>query len=437
MPRKNAPYIFASENLAKDYENLESLLYGWVWNNVSIVVGSLPSETAHQRIQDINTLNLQLVGDNPASLLPLTILSPSDLSNKRPDGSIWIVYRTPNLRAQRFYTVQPLQLNLVPSSNSEKTSAASAQLEAVINANPVALQLPTRENVPSMDEILSHVNVSSVVEQLVQGTLKSSPVVVPAGSNQSVSSRTFAPSWRVPEIIKHLAREPLTFLVAICNLPVPLSYSGSTLAKDISAALQQADVRLEQLLKSKEQFESTRLENVQNIARSTARYINFFNCVWLIINDIIIGLAVGGFICDNRLILARMITQFIQRHFIELLHETLHWLDNWPVGLKLNTELSRFLCNTFAAGITYWGAIIGIQASLETVLAFLNHFPLFALMLRAKDPARLPGGIELHIRRTMGVLAVTQLKLVNKPIPFSRIFFQHRRFIMFLLAAQH
>jgi phosphatidylinositol N-acetylglucosaminyltransferase subunit Q len=35
--------------------------------------------------------------------------------------------------------------------------------------------------------------------------------------------------------------------------------------------------------------------------------------------------------------------------------------------------------------------VILIHASMETVLAFMNHFPLFALMLRAKDPWRLPG----------------------------------------------
>lgn len=28
---------------------------------------------------------------------------------------------------------------------------------------------------------------------------------------------------------------------------------------------------------------------------------------------------------------------------------------------------------------------------METALAFMNHFPLFAVMLRFKDPARLPG----------------------------------------------
>lgn len=38
-----------------------------------------------------------------------------------------------------------------------------------------------------------------------------------------------------------------------------------------------------------------------------------------------------------------------------------------------------------------------MQATMEIVLACLNHFPLFAMMLRLKDPDRLPGGIRLEV----------------------------------------
>ncbi|CAG8778424.1 4583_t:CDS:2, partial [Acaulospora morrowiae] len=42
-------------------------------------------------------------------------------------------------------------------------------------------------------------------------------------------------------------------------------------------------------------------------------------------------------------------------------------------------------------------AVIFLQAVMETLLAFLNHFPLFAIMLRFKDPERLPGGLRFEI----------------------------------------
>jgi phosphatidylinositol glycan class Q protein len=41
-------------------------------------------------------------------------------------------------------------------------------------------------------------------------------------------------------------------------------------------------------------------------------------------------------------------------------------------------------------------AIISLKAALDTLLACLNHFPLFALMLRIKDSQRLPGMSFYH-----------------------------------------
>jgi len=42
-------------------------------------------------------------------------------------------------------------------------------------------------------------------------------------------------------------------------------------------------------------------------------------------------------------------------------------------------------------------ATLLIQASIETLLAFMHHFPLFALMLRVKDPSRLPGNYNYRL----------------------------------------
>jgi hypothetical protein len=41
--------------------------------------------------------------------------------------------------------------------------------------------------------------------------------------------------------------------------------------------------------------------------------------------------------------------------------------------------------------------VIFLQAIMETILAFFNHFPLFAIMLRLKDPHRLPGGLDFEV----------------------------------------
>lgn len=39
---------------------------------------------------------------------------------------------------------------------------------------------------------------------------------------------------------------------------------------------------------------------------------------------------------------------------VDAVRSALLWLDNWPAGLKLNTELSHFYCHTFIGFISVW-----------------------------------------------------------------------------------
>ena len=42
----------------------------------------------------------------------------------------------------------------------------------------------------------------------------------------------------------------------------------------------------------------------------------------------------------------------------------LHWLDNWPVGLKLNTELSSFSFATLSAMLDVWEGAVTIACTM-------------------------------------------------------------------------
>lgn len=69
-------------------------------------------------------------------------------------------------------------------------------------------------------------------------------------------------------------------------------------------------------------------------------------------------------------------------------------LDQLLLGTILFTLLFFLLPTVIVFYLTFTSArvaIISLKASLDTLLACLNHFPLFALMLRAKDSRRLPG----------------------------------------------
>jgi len=75
--------------------------------------------------------------------------------------------------------------------------------------------------------------------------------------------------------------------------------------------------------------------------------------------------------------------------------------DSWDYDvdqLLFGTILFTLVAFLFPTVLAYYAlfavlrlVVIFLYASMETLLAFMNHFPLFALVLRLKDPWRLPG----------------------------------------------
>jgi phosphatidylinositol glycan class Q protein len=289
--------------------------------------------------------------------------------------------------------------------------------------------------------------------------------------------------------------------------------------KDISATAQQVDIRLQQFCYWPIQYVKLRQrkDDWESVTTSHPDYIRFYNSLWLVANDVIIGIALGSYIIDNANWVAFQINSVLTGWTVEGLQRTISWLMDWPAGLKLNNELAAFLGDLFLWVIENWAAcianlqpylphiiyvvgcssfagasmpialfsdlvsiltvhiysfyvasarifnwqltiiislfhlfrgkkrnvlrhridscdydldqlllgtilftvlffllptvivfyltfasarmlIISLKAALDTCLAFLNHFPLFALMLRVKDSRRLPGGIRFELR---------------------------------------
>lgn len=299
----------------------------------------------------------------------------------------------------------------------------------------------------------------------------------------------------------------------------PVHGSGPVALKDVSACCQQVHLRLEQFSYYPAQYAllRKRRDSAYSVSGSNSDYIRFYNSLWLVANDVIIGIALGSFFNDNAAEVSDFFATVLNEYTVEGLKRMIRWLMDNPGGLKLNTELAAFLGDLFLWVIEYWSAtvirltvphlptmvyfigfssfagaslpiaifsdlislltvhiysfyiasarifnwqltiivslfhlfrgkkrnvlrnridncdydldqlllgtilftllffllptvivfyltfafarmsIITIKASLDTCLACLNHFPLFALMLRVKDSKRLPGGIHVRL----------------------------------------
>lgn len=81
--------------------------------------------------------------------------------------------------------------------------------------------------------------------------------------------------------------------------------------KDLFAAGQQVDLRLQQLFFWPRLYMMLRKHNWANTAKTRAYYISFYNSMWLVANDIIIGLAIGSFLVANNQAMANKLHRIL------------------------------------------------------------------------------------------------------------------------------
>lgn len=136
----------------------------------------------------------------------------------------------------------------------------------------------------------------------------------------------------------------------------PGSSDSSPALKDISATAQQIDIRLQQSCYWPIQYMTLRKrkENWKSITNSHPEYIRFYNSLWLVANDVIMGIALGSFIIDNASFVAAQVETIFSAWSVDGLRRMILWLKGWPGGLKLNTELADFLGDLFLWVIDYW-----------------------------------------------------------------------------------
>ena len=126
--------------------------------------------------------------------------------------------------------------------------------------------------------------------------------------------------------------------------------------KDISATAQQVDIRLQQFCYWPMQYLTLRKRrnDWESVTDRHPDYIRFFNSLWLVANDVIIGIALGSYIIDNATWVSCQIDTVLMGWTVEGLREMILWLMDWPAGLKLNTELAIFLGDLFIWVIDLW-----------------------------------------------------------------------------------
>lgn len=145
--------------------------------------------------------------------------------------------------------------------------------------------------------------------------------------------------------------------------------------KDVSATAQQVEIRLQQFCYWPMQYITLRKrkDDWESVTTSHPEYIRFYNSLWLVANDVIMGIALGSYIIDNASWVADHIGNVLSSYTVGALRTTIEWLMYWPAGLKLNNELAHFLGDLFLWVIDYWANCIqALRPVLPQVIWFIG-----------------------------------------------------------------
>lgn len=315
-----------------------------------------------------------------------------------------IIFRRPSPHQMQYMSLEPMSLVLgdKPLGSSggiyamggdeladEENAAQNAALVEKLKLHTV-IRRPSTSKEVLLPTILSQINCSSELAVL----LESNAYLLGARQKRSlsVSEKVVESATTIRDYLFEIAWHAVTvwiypllirgFLLAlICHRfiaevvlrilewrPRP----DSAALKDVSATAQQVDIRLQQFCYWPIQYLTLRKrkDDWESVNDRHADYIRFYNSLWLVANDVIIGIAVGSYIIDNATWVAWQINTLLSGWTVEGLRDTILWLMDWPAGLKLNTELAVFLGDMFVWVIDCWKgtlpiANVRIKAELE------------------------------------------------------------------------
>ena len=295
----------------------------------------------------------------------------------------------------------------------------------------------------ALPTILNQINCSADMARLLQ---KNSPLIGPRRKrSMSVSERvvesaqslyslaalflwnsffTYVYPWCSRVCIYGLIVHRILAEGVLCFLELGLTAPSSRLLhihrpipkrvvlKDFSACCQQIHLRLQQFSYYPTQYLLLRQRHTDwsSIPHSNGDYIRFYNSLWLVANDVIIGIALGSYIIENADNASALLSEGLQRYTIEGLARMIRWLMSYPAGLKLNNELAAFLGDLFLWVIEYW--------STTTTVAIMPHLPTIVYMIGFSSFA----GASMAIAILSDLLSLLTLHIYSFYVASARIF---------------
>lgn len=269
--------------------------------------------------------------------------------------------------------VDPAQL--AEEKQDQESKEYKRKLVEKLKQHTIVKRIPSARD-KALSKIVNQVNWSWELEQTLQknvGRLGPRPKRGLSVSERVVESATTMRNYVLMQLIELFTvylfpiirrifilflmshRLVAELLLTLLELRIKPGYAA---LKDVSATAQQIEIRLQQFCYWPMQYVTLRKRktNWASITTSHPDYIRFYNSLWLVANDVIIGLALGSYIIENADWVAQQVNLLLRVYTVDALQESISWLMGFPAGLKLNKELAAFLGDLFLWVIDYWSS---------------------------------------------------------------------------------
>ena len=166
----------------------------------------------------------------------------------------------------------------------------------------------------------------------------------------------------------YLLSSILTYPVLKLNFKYKVSNDGKSTDKNktnislssLSFMIHQINFRAKQLYNLPLQFKKLRYSKLESEASiikdakfSPSEYIKFYNTVWLIMNDLLLGVVFTTILKNHHHTILRVFEKIVVEYHV-LLSNTITWLMNSPAGFKLNNELASFMGQLILWVLDFW-----------------------------------------------------------------------------------
>jgi hypothetical protein len=160
--------------------------------------------------------------------------------------------------------------------------------------------------------------------------------------------------WMVVGLVIALVMLTVTYMSStilwILYMELPTLGKNKTTLKQLSSTAQQLSLRLKQI--------STWPQHLMGSASPTSTtnlfHISFYNVLWLILNDLFMGVLLGWTIIHHRHDISHYVGSMVRHYTHDRAQDQIIWLMGWPSGLKLNDDLDLFLGDMFLWLLSAW-----------------------------------------------------------------------------------